>query len=264
LQYLNKVSAYFLPFLKDRVLTTIRFPNGMEQQSFYQKNCPEYAPSFVKTHMEDGIRYIVCQDLQTLLWLGNQAAIEYHVPFSEISSDNPSEIVFDLDPPSREDFQLAVEAATILKDILDRLQLVSFVKTSGNKGLQVYIPLQKNTFTYEQTRKFTSFVAEYLVQKEPRWFTIERLKEKRGNKLYVDYVQHAKGKTIIAPYSPRGNEGALVATPLRWEEVTGKLRPELFSIDTVLHRLGTKGCPFSAFFRKREGEQFLKIINNLE
>ncbi|WLR51844.1 non-homologous end-joining DNA ligase [Bacillus tianshenii] len=202
IRYLYDVAPVMLPFLENRLLTVKRLPNGIKGESFYQKNCPDYAPSFVQTHYADDNNYIICNDVDTLLWLGNQLAIEYHVPFQTIDSEEPAEIVFDLDPPSRDHFQLAVKAARLIKEVCDSLKLTSFVKTSGNKGLQVYLPLQENHHTYKDTRLFTQFIANYLTTKESNLFTTERLKKKRGQKLYVDYIQHAEGKTIIAPYSP--------------------------------------------------------------
>ncbi|WP_458412881.1 non-homologous end-joining DNA ligase [Schinkia sp. CFF1] len=260
LNYLSVVSPYMLPYLKDRLLTTIRFPDGVQKEKFYQKNCPDYAPDFVQSFHEDDTDFIICQDQATLLWLGNQSAIEYHIPFSTIHSNKPSEIVFDLDPPSRRDFKLAVEAAFLLKEVFNKLHLKSFVKTSGNKGLQIYIPLPDDTFTYEDTRVFTAFVAQYLVEKEPNWFTTERLKSKRGNRLYVDYIQHAEGKTIVAPYSLRGNDDALAATPLQWDEVNEKLHPDAFPMESIERRLEEKGCPFRKEFFEAKRSQPLKVV----
>jgi bifunctional non-homologous end joining protein LigD len=260
LQYLHDISDYMLPFMKERSLTIIRYPHGIEGESFYQKNCPDYAPDFIKTHVVDDINYIVCSDLASLMWLGNQLAFELHVPFETIHSKGVSEIVFDLDPPSRNEFQLAIEAAFIIKDILDKLKLTSFIKTSGNKGLQVYIPLPENKYSYEETRRFTAFVAAYLTEKEPEWFTTERLKKNRGKKLYVDYLQHAEGKTIIAPYSARGNPEALVATPLFWEEIARDLRPEQFPLESAIDRLKKKGCPFNDFFKAKKNQRFAPVL----
>lgn len=241
LNYLLYVSPYMLPFVKDRLLTLKRYPDGIEGESFYQKNCPSYAPEFVTTYSHDQTRYIVCNDLQTLLWLGNQAATEFHVPFETIKSlGYPTEIVFDLDPPSINDFNLAMQAALALKEVLDKFGLSSFAKTSGGKGLQVYIPLPDASYSYEATRHFTKFIAEYLVAKFPQYFTIERLKKNRDNKLYIDYVQHAAGKTIIAPYSVRGDQ-ALVAAPLFWHEVTSNLQPAQFSVLSIYARLAKLG-----------------------
>ncbi|MBM7643982.1 bifunctional non-homologous end joining protein LigD [Scopulibacillus daqui] len=264
LNYLTRMAPFMLPFLKNRALTVIRYPHGAGGESFFQKNCPDYVPDFVKTKIIDDINYIVCSDLPTLIWLGNQLAFELHVPFQTIDTDKPAEIVLDLDPPSRDAFQLAVTAALLIKEITDKLHLTSFVKTSGNKGLQVYIPLPDNRYTYEETRLFTSFAAEFLKEKEPKLFTTERLKKKRGNKLYIDVVQHAEGKTIIAPYSVRGNQEALVAAPLFWDEVNSSLRPEHYPLDLIEKRLQTKGDPFSTFHKAKHKQSFEPIVTWLK
>ncbi|MBU8878755.1 DNA ligase D [Bacillus sp. FJAT-29790] len=262
--YLREISPYMLPFLKDRLLTVIRYPHGIFGEPFYQKNCPEYAPDFVKTKMAEGINYIVCNELKTLLWLGNQLAFEYHIPFQTMNSDGPSEIVFDLDPPSRDALPLAIKAALLIKEVLDHLELVSFIKTSGNKGLQIYIPLPENTYSYEDTRLFTSFIAEYLVSRDPDSFTIERMKKNRGTRLYVDYIQHAEGKTIIAPYSARGTKEATVAAPLYWEEVNEKLTMDLFQIPSLFKRIKSIGDPFQTFFEVKEKQKFTPVLDFLK
>lgn len=175
--YLQQIAPYMLPFLKERLLTAIRFPHGVPGESFYQKNAPEYTPEFIKTKVHEDIEYIICQDIESLLWLGNQLAIEFHIPFQTVSTTYPTEIVFDLDPPSVDEFSLAIEAATRMKAIFDNLNLTCFVKTSGGKGLQLYIPLPKDTFSYDECRVFTEFVCRFLCEQEPKWFTTERLKK---------------------------------------------------------------------------------------
>ncbi|MBM7615726.1 non-homologous end-joining DNA ligase [Alkaliphilus hydrothermalis] len=266
LQYLIEISPYLLPFLSDRHLTVIRYPNGVHQEPFYQKSCPSYAPGFVETDLHEDIDYILCNNLPTLVWLGNQGAIDLHVPFNTNLSQYPSEIVMDLDPPSRKEFNLAVEGVLMMKEIFDKLDLISFVKTSGNKGIQVYIPLPEDTYTYDDTRIFTEFIANYLTSKEPKWFTTERMKKKRDNRLYVDYLQHAAGKTIICPYSLRGNDEALVATPLFWEELNSTLKPTQFPMESILERVGSKGNPFEDFEAIKGDQDFsrvMEIVKNL-
>jgi bifunctional non-homologous end joining protein LigD len=262
--YLREVSPYMLPFLKNRLLTVIRYPHGMFGEAFYQKNCPDYAPDFVQTFQTDEINYILCNNLKTLVWLGNQLAIEFHVPFQTINSKGPSEIVFDLDPPSKEDFHLAIKAALYIKEVLDQLNLIGFIKTSGNKGLQIYLPLPEDEFTYDDTRLFTSFIADYLISKDADSFTIERMKKKRGNRLYVDYVQHGEGKTIVAPYSMRGNQHAGVATPLYWEEVSEKLEPKDFTFQNALLRLKKQGDPFKNYFQTKQIQNFAPVLEVLK
>ncbi len=262
-RYIRRVSHRLLSFLENRLLTVIRYPHGTFGEAFYQKNCPEYAPEFVQTIQHENIDYIVCNKLDTLMWLANQLAFEYHIPFQKTFSTYVNEIVFDLDPPSRNEFSLAIKAASLMKELFDRLNLTSFVKTSGNKGLQIYIPLPEG-YTWKDTALFTEFIANYLVSNYPDDFTIERLKKNRVGRLYVDYIQHAEGKTIIAPYSVRGNNDALVAAPLWWEEVNEDLSPMQFTMETVLARLEEKGCPFGQYEHAKVHQPFGDILNFLK
>ncbi|MGM8214621.1 DNA ligase D [Bacillaceae bacterium W0354] len=243
--YLRNMAPYILPRLKNKRLTMIRYPDGINEHSFYQKHLPDYAPSFIKTVKgEDEEEDIICNDLKTLLWFGNHAAIEYHVPFQTINETQPDEMVFDLDPPSLKEFPLAVFAAQLIRDMCEAKGFHVFIKTSGRTGLQLHIPLHDYDMTFDDTREFMEAVAKVLVQKYPKSFTIERLKKNRGQKLYIDYVQHASGKTIIAPYSPRATKDTTVATPLFWDEVNEHLDPRTFTIHNVPERVRTLGCPF--------------------
>ncbi|AOZ90505.1 DNA ligase D [Bacillus xiamenensis] len=265
LLYLRQAAPYLLPFLRERRLTLIRFPHGIGGESFYQKSTPDYAPDFVEIDQAHDISYTVCNDPNTLLWLGNQLAMEFHIPFETRDTDRPVDIVFDLDPPSVKEFHLAVEAAKRIKAILDGLFLTAFIKTSGGKGLQVYIPLKKNAFTYEETRQFTAFICQFLCEQSPELFTLERLKKKRGNRLYLDYLQHDAGKTIIAPYSPRGNELGLVATPIEWDELNGEeFHPSLFTMPAVIERLKEKGDPFRPIRHHVNDAAFRQVLHQLQ
>ncbi|MFT8321570.1 MAG: DNA ligase D [Bacillus sp. (in: firmicutes)] len=265
IHYLEAIAPFLLPFLENRLLTLIRFPHGLFGDSFYQKQCPDYAPAFIETSEEDAIQYIVCNSIETLIWLGNQLAFEFHIPFETIYSEGkPSEIVFDLDPPSKNHFSLAIHAATIIKKILDSLHLISYLKTSGNKGIQVYIPLPEKTFTYEEVRMFTEFIAKYMVAAEPNLFTVERLKKNRHNRLYIDYIQHSGGKTIIAPFSIRGNEDGSVACPLFWDELTEELTPKIFTTQHVLSRLHQKGNPFKDYFETKTIQPFQQVLDFIQ
>src|SRR5699024_1488135 len=141
---------------------------------FFQKHLPDYAPEYVNYFMtEDDKRGILCDTLEPLLWLANHGAIEYHVPFQKFAETMPIEIVFDLDPPCREKFHYAIEAALLIKKILDDVELVSFIKSSGNKGLQVHIPIPKNSFSYDETAIFTQAVAWTVERMDPEKFTTE-------------------------------------------------------------------------------------------
>lgn len=263
LKFLTVVAPHMLPFLKDRLLTVIRFPNGVDKESFYQKNCPDYAPDYVETKQAEGIDYIVCSKLATMFWLGNQGAVEFHIPFQTINNKQPSEIVIDLDPPSQKEFHLAIEAALVLKEVFDNLKLYSYVKTSGNKGLQIYLPLNE-TYSYAETRIFTSFIANFLETKYPKSFTTERLKKNRNNRLYIDFLQHGEGKTIIAPYSLRGNEDALMATPLHWSEVSDQLHPTQFPLEEGIKRVTDGIFPFHDFFTVKKKQPFKVVLDTIK
>ncbi|MBR7553457.1 DNA ligase D [Allobacillus sp. GCM10007491] len=236
--HLRKVAPVMLPHLYNKKLTVIRFPDGIYEESFYQKHVPDYAPEYFQ-----GNEHLVCNDLRSLIWLGNHAALEYHVPFNRLDEENPREMVFDIDPPNQSKFPVAVKAAQLIKELCDYKELVSIAKTSGRKGLQIHIPTD-GTWAYDETREFMETVAKVLVQKYPDLFTIERMKKNRGERVYIDFLQHAEGKTIIAPYSPRGQGNATVATPLFWEEVNEDLDPNDYTVFNVAERLRKKGCPF--------------------
>ncbi|WP_082232315.1 DNA ligase D [Halobacillus massiliensis] len=253
LVYLRHVFPYMKPFLKEKKLTVIRYPHGIGDESFFQKHLPEYAPDYVKGWKQsDGETALRADELSPLLWLGNQGALELHLPFQRAEAEHPDEIVFDLDPPDRSAFPLAVLAAQLLKYLLDKLEVHSFVKTSGGKGLQIHIPITEGSLTYQETRQFTEKLTSLLVKEKPDFFTTERLKKNRGNRLYIDYIQHAEGKTIIAPYSARATNEASVATPLFWSELTDHLSPSDFTIQNVIERIWDRGCPFESYDLCRE------------
>ncbi|CAI8791034.1 bifunctional non-homologous end joining protein LigD [Brevibacillus sp. IT-7CA2] len=243
LRYLLIVAAPLLRYSKDRLLTVIRYPHGVGDKHFYQKNAPDYAPDWIQTRMWENVRYVLCNDRGTLVWMANQAALEWHVSFHLAKDETPTELVFDLDP-STDDFAVVIESALLLKQLLDELQLPSWVKTSGSSGLQVYVPIELR-YTFEQTRQVGHFIASYLVSKHPSLLTIERLVKNRGDKLYIDYLQHWRGKTLPAPYSTRAKEQATVSTPLLWEEVPHS-HPTDFTVYTVPKRLEAFGDLFSS------------------
>ncbi|HLR52832.1 MAG TPA: DNA ligase D [Candidatus Avamphibacillus sp.] len=261
LTYMRELAPYMIPFMKQRKLTLIRCPDGVDGEKFFQKHLPDYAPEFIDHILDDeGQKLIVCNHLASLMWFVNHGALEYHLPFQKVYEETPIEIVFDLDPPSREFFHLAIEAALLIKKMLDELELISFIKTSGGKGLQIHIPIPEKSMTYDETALFTQAIAWTVERKSPEKFTTERFKNKRNGRLYIDYVQHGKDKTIIAPYSTRNRADATVATPLFWEEVTSELRPETFTLECVLNRVQAIGCPFKDYFHVGERQKMNKLM----
>jgi bifunctional non-homologous end joining protein LigD len=239
-----RLAPYMLPYCRDRLLTTIRFPDGVDAESFYQKNAPFHRPDWIETTRAGEIEYILLNNVPTLIWLANLACLEFHVSFHVIANGFcPTELVFDLDP-SVPDFGRVVEVALLTREILRKMNLDGVVKTSGASGLQVYVPIEP-IYPYEQTRKIGEFIARYLALSHPNLVTVERQVKKRGDKVYFDYLQHWHNKTLIAPYSPRAVPEATVSTPLLWEEVTPRLSPKKWTLATVFGRLEEKGDLFA-------------------
>lgn len=246
-----RLADYLLPYCRDRLLTTIRFPDGVEKESFYQKNVPTPCPKWVKTKKAGNIRYILLNSLPTLVWLANLACLEFHVSFHLAEDENrPTELVFDLDP-SIPSFPEVAEVAFHTREALQSMGLDGLVKTSGATGLQVYVPIEP-IYSFEQTRKVNRFLAEYLENRFPQLVTIERRKQDRGKKVYFDYLQHWRNKTLIAPYSPRATRTATVSVPIRWEELS-QIRPEQFHLRNVFERLEQVGDLFRPV---REGKRY--------
>lgn len=245
LLYLAKVSPYLLAHVADRPLTLIRFPNGIHGRSFYQKDAPAGTPEWVKTvpvwssDRKAYIHPVIADSPETLLWLGNMAALELHAGFHVLGRETPETLAFDLDP-TVPGFEPVREVAMALHELLTQLGLPHVAKTSGATGLQVFLRLREG-HTYEQTRVFTQTVAEYLQQRMPNTVTLERLKKNRGNKVYVDYLQHGESRTLIAAYSARATVHATASTPVTWTELAEGAVPEQFTVLTVPSRLTQLG-----------------------
>ncbi|CAM2979757.1 non-homologous end-joining DNA ligase [Paenibacillus sediminis] len=239
LQKLAALSTYLLPYCRNRLLTTIRYPDGIHGEHFYQKNAPEPLPSFVKTAVHEGITYVVMDSLPTLLWLGNLASLEFHPSLHYVGEGLPCEWMIDLDPSLEEEPRI-MEAALLVGDVLRSLGIQSIPKTSGATGMQIIVPIQYGV-TFDELRLIGHFVGRYVTEKSPRLFTLERLKKHRGDKIYFDYLQHYGGKTLAAPYTPRGRKGATVSTPLTWEEVHSDVKPSQFHLLNFEQRLTEKG-----------------------
>lgn len=240
--HMVRLAPYIIPYTRNRLLTVIRYPDGTEGKHFYQKNIPAYAPNWVRTARDGGTRYILLQDTATLAWLATQAALEFHTSFHFAGSGRPAELVFDLDP-SVEGFAAVTEVALLLNQTLLSLGLTSMPKTSGATGLQVYVPIERH-YSFRETRSFGHFLGRYLQEKHPRLITLERLKRHRGDKVYIDYLQHWYGKSIIAPYSPRARKGAPVSTPLRWKELERGFNPQESHLRNIHARLSETGDLF--------------------
>ncbi|MBP1995005.1 non-homologous end-joining DNA ligase [Paenibacillus eucommiae] len=239
LQNLLQLAPYLLRYCRNRHLTTIRFPHGYGDKSFYQKNAPEPVPDFVNLAPLSGINYVNLDSLPTLIWLGNLACLEFHPSFHYIGETTPAEWVIDIDPSLEEEPRIML-AAQLIGEALEAMHIQSVPKTSGATGVQIYIPIQRG-YSFDQLRKLGHFIGSYAVNKYPRLFTIERFKKNRGDLIYIDYLQHAYGKTLSAPYTPRARKDATISTPLLWKEVALNPSPREFNQHTIIDRLNSMG-----------------------
>lgn len=240
-KYYTDMAPYILPYIKDRPLVMNRYPDGINGNSFYQKECPSYAPDWIHRisieHSEKIVNYIMCNDIASLVWLANQGCIEIHAWLSKLGNlDCPDIAVLDLDPAEGVDFKDVIKVALVIKKTLDFLKLESYIKTSGATGLHIFIPVSPE-HSFKKVAQQMKQVAEAVVQAEPEICTVERSVHKRYGKVYIDYLQNSRGKTMAFPYSLRPLPGAPVSTPLKWEELKELTSPALFNINTIRERL---------------------------
>ncbi len=260
IKILMEMAPVILPHAMDRLLTTIRYPNGVDGKSFYQKNIPNYAPSWVDHHSWQDIEYILLNKRATLAWLGNQAALEFHTAFNRYKTEqNPSALVFDLDPSEGQPFEQVVEVALLINETLQSLGLRSWIKTSGATGMQIYIPTGER-YQYNEARKINEFFGKYFSEKYPKIITIERMVKNRGTKLYFDYLQMWQSKTITLVYSTRATKEATVSTPIEWQELKKGIRPTDFHLLNIKKRIEEKGDLFSLLFDKKSVQNLDPII----
>lgn len=251
LNYYAGIAELILPHLKDRPLSLKRYPNGIKEEYFFQKNVPEAFAPWLRTEMIDSehngrpINYVFAEDRASLLYLVNLGCIDHNPWMSRTPDlDNPDFVLIDLDPQECP-FDMIVDAALLVKRVLDRIGLAGYPKTTGGDGLHVYIPVEP-VYTYEETRTFAELIARLIIQDKPDLFTTPRAVEKRKkNRVYFDYLQNGKSKTIAAPYVLRAYPGAPVATPLEWTEVKHGLHPNQFHIRNARERFREKGDLFA-------------------
>jgi bifunctional non-homologous end joining protein LigD len=235
IEYYIRIAPKMLGLLAERPLSLTRFPDGVDKKGFYEKDIPSGTPSWVKTFnrysetAQRGINYIVCNDLDTLLWLANLAALEIHMTLSRTHSfESPDLVLIDIDPEPPASYQDAVEVALLLKENLDALGLRSYVKTSGKKGLHAVIPIAQE-YTFRQSREFVRQIGEHLA-KESKIVVAEFSRSRDPGTVFIDYLQNSHGRTMVCPYSLRATPTATVSMPLEWSEVKKGLNPEEFNI----------------------------------
>ena len=256
-RYYADVADVMLPWLRDRPVTMVRYPDGLDGQRFFQKNAPAYFPGWIRrveVGKEGGVvEHVVCDKPATLVYLANQACIEIHGFLSRADKvEVPDQLVFDFDPPDGQHFGDVRRAALWARDLLDgELGLTCFVRTSGGRGLHVHVALNRRA-DFDATREFAHQAGEVLARRHPDVITTEQRKDKRGTRIYADVMRNAYAQTVVANYGVRGRPGAPVATPLSWQEADDPgLDPGQFTVATVRARLASTDDPWSDFTTSR-------------
>ena len=256
IDYYIKIAPVLLPHLEDRPLTMKRYPNGVDKEFFYEKNCPSHRPKWVKTAKvwSEGnnrmMDYCLAQDLPTLVWAANLADLELHTSLAKKKDvARPTVMVFDLDPGPPADIVQCCQVGLWLRDLLGKMKLKSWAKTSGSKGLQVYVPLNAPV-TFDQTKDLSRALAQYLEGEHPDKVTSNMSKALRKNKIFVDWSQNDEHKTTVCVYSLRAKEEPTVSTPVTWDEVENCLKKKKadllkFRSDKTLERVKKHGDLFA-------------------
>jgi bifunctional non-homologous end joining protein LigD len=262
IDYYINISPYLLAHLKSRPVTLKRYPNGVEGFFFYEKQIPASRPEWVKTanvKRKDGseINYCLFDSLPVLVWAANLADLELHTFLHRAPAiETPTMVAFDLDPGSSADIVLCCKVGLWLKDLFAKLKLESFAKTSGSKGLQVFVPLNTRV-TYEQTKAFAHAVAESLEREFPKIVVSKMQKNLRSGKVLVDWSQNDPHKTTVCVYSLRAKEHPTVSTPVTWDEVATALKKKnakllTFEVGDVLKRVKKNGDLFAPVLKLKQ------------
>ncbi|MFP9098369.1 DNA ligase D [Flavobacterium sp. RHBU_24] len=253
IKYYDTMAEYILPYIKDRPQSMRRTPDGIVKEGFFQKNVAGMVPDWAlteKIHSEstkEDIEFLICNDKDTLIYMANLGCIEINPWSSRVGSlDNPDYIIFDLDPNKVGSKELVTTAKKV-KEVLDGLGIKGYLKTSGGKGLHVFIPI-KPKYTYEQSRDFSHIISQHVHDALPDITSLERMPKKRIGKVYLDFLQNGKGKTMACAYSLRPREGATASTPLDWDELDGKFNLKKYNIKTLPKRVKAKGDLWADFF----------------
>jgi bifunctional non-homologous end joining protein LigD len=263
IDYYIRVSPVLLPHLKDRPLTLKRYPDGVQGGFFYEKRCPSYRPEWIQTatvwsdRHDSEIHYCLANDLPSIVWAANLGDLELHTFLAQQQDvERPTMVVFDLDPGPPANILQCAQVAQWLKEELDTLNLQCFPKTSGSKGLQLYIPLN-TPVTYEVTKPFARTIAERLTRDHPDLVLAKMEKRLRTGKVFVDWSQNDRHKTTVCAYSLRAKERPTVSTPVTWEEVTTALKKRdadrlTFLSDDVLERVEKQGDLFEPVLKLKQ------------
>ncbi len=249
IDYYTRIAPMVLPHLRGRALTLKRYPNGVDGKYFYEKQKPSHAPDWVRSEtIETGDRdidFVLCDDLPTLVWLANLADLELHPSLALAKDpDRPTVLAFDLDPGEPAALPECREVALLLRDLLADLGLECVAKTSGSKGMQVYVPLN-TPVTYDGTKPFAQAIAQLLEKQHPKLVVSSMKKSLRAGKVFIDWSQNSRHKTTVAVYSLRARPQPTVSTPVTWDEIEDDNLELVFETADVLERVEEHGDLFA-------------------
>lgn len=241
LTYYIRAAPLLLPFLRNRPVTMHRFPDGVGKDGFYEKDAPKGTPDYVEifTRWSEtagrDVHFVLCNNLDTLLWIANLASLEIHTTLSSyISYDSPDLLFIDIDPEPPLTFDEVIDVSLITREHLEERGLAPYVKTSGKKGVHIVVPLVTG-YRFSEVRDFVHGIGKTIARDIP-WVVSEFKQSRDVGTVFIDYLQNAHGKTMAAPYSLRATPGATVSLPVEWEELRHGVRPEDFNINTILSR----------------------------
>ncbi|HOV78753.1 MAG TPA: non-homologous end-joining DNA ligase [Bacillota bacterium] len=266
-KYYAEIAPYILPHLYNRPIVMKRYPDGISGESFYQKEFPDYAPGWIKTqlvkHGEKTVHYIICNNRATLIWLANQACIEMHAWLSRTENlEAPDIAVMDLDPSAGASFSDTLKVALLVGEVFEKFGLKCFPKTSGARGLHLFAPVDP-VYSWLQVTAAVRYVAEKVGKMIPDIATTERKISLRNKRVYLDYLQNGRGKTMAFPYSLRPAAGAPVSTPLNWREIEkGDVYPPDFNIKTIFARLSQYGDLYAGVLNLKQSMD--ELVNAAE
>lgn len=272
IEYYQSVARYILHYLKNRPLSLNRFPNGIEEQGFYQKDAGDHIPDWIKTTQvysesnDKYIDYMYCNDKATLAYLNNLGCIDLNPWNSSLPDlEHPDYLVLDLDPSSKNTFDEVIETALQVNEVLKAIKIKGYCKTSGSTGIHIYIPMGAH-YDFDQVKDFAHILMKQVNEKLPKITTLERSLQKRDNKkIYLDYLQNRTGQTLASAYSLRPKQGASVSMPLEWEELKPGLKPTDFNINNALDRIKEKGDLFKPVLGKGiDMMQALELLQNID
>lgn len=252
--YYREIAPSMLPHLKGRPLMLQRFPRGIGEHGFVQKDFEDALPewmSWIEVGKHDGtVVHAVADRAEALVWLANRDCVTPHMWLSQRGRlDNPDRMIFDLDPSGSADFAAVRASAYTLADVLDGLGLVAYVQVTGSRGVHVAVPLEPDA-DFDTVRNFARDVSEVVITDDPGQRTLEVRKERRGDRVYFDVMRNAYAQTVVAPYGVRARPGAPVATPIEWAELDGaSMRADLFTIRDVAKRVADHGDPWAELRR---------------